>query len=512
MTLLEAFTPTPLLPHFAAISWISLSFGGLCAYSIARCIYHLYFHPASRFPGPKLAAVSNLPFAYHCLRGRWPWAVEEMVNKYGNIVRVAPNELVIATTQAASDIYVPAIKHHETWLKTDLMDFGTGDGGFIWEQDPVKRREVAKKILPAFSTKAIKAKEPTVHHHIDFFVEKMKQVGGGADGVDIGTWMMWLAMDMSADLAYNRELNHMRDQRTSDFMETLVGTSFFGKIMQVSKKFPLLSPLAYLFVPPKIVTKVPKTLKMNSQQVQQRIDSRGHTRHPDFVDYMLPVDAPAPTSKKEKVHLEQVALQILISGFDPMQLTFYSSLFFLLKRPETLDRLVQEIRSEFHSYDQITPDALVSLSYLNACIQETLRVHVLSSTGMPRRSPGAVVDGVYIPRGVVCQTSPFTISRDPENFQDPLSYHPERWLPVTHPAYEQRFSNDKLKSTFPFGLGPRACTGREIAWTQARLFLAKVLWTFDLVQTRGQDATFDRDFSVQLMWNRPEFRVQFVPR
>ena len=65
------------------------------------------------------------------------------------------------------------------------MDFGVGDQGFIWEQDPVKRREVAKKLLPAFSTKAIKAKESTVHKHVDMFVTRMRELGGTDKGVDI---------------------------------------------------------------------------------------------------------------------------------------------------------------------------------------------------------------------------------------------------------------------------------------------------------------------------------------
>ena len=65
------------------------------------------------------------------------------------------------------------------------MDFGMGDKGFIWESDPAKRREVAKKLLPAFSTKAIKAKEPTVHKYIDLFVNKMKELGCKGDGVEI---------------------------------------------------------------------------------------------------------------------------------------------------------------------------------------------------------------------------------------------------------------------------------------------------------------------------------------
>lgn len=63
------------------------------------------------------------------------------------------------------------------------MDFGAGDLGFIWEKDPVKRSAVAKKILPAFSPKAIREKEPVVHMHMDRFVSKMKELGSKPEGL-----------------------------------------------------------------------------------------------------------------------------------------------------------------------------------------------------------------------------------------------------------------------------------------------------------------------------------------
>ncbi|KAI1170091.1 cytochrome P450 [Nemania sp. FL0916] len=527
---LNAIPQMPLVLWTGLPLWVVLPFTLWCAYTITRCIYLLYFHPAAKFPGPKLAAISNIPYAYHWLRGRWPWAVEEMVKQYGDIVRVAPNEIVFTTTQAAlgnsylhktfaltrakwySDIYNPAVKNHEIWLKTDLMDFGTGDLGFIWEQDPVKRREVAKKVFPAFSSKAIKAKEPTVQQHIDLFITKMKAIGSDPGGVSLNTWLFWLAMDMSADLAYSRDLHQMQEETSSDFMETLLGTNFFATIMQVSKKLPFLTPLAYLVVPLSIIKKLGKTFKMNSEAVQRRIDNHGNTKHPDFMDHMVPDNSPVPIPEKLKIHIEQVALQMFIAGFDPIQLVYFSSLFFLMKEPEVLRTLMQEIRSEFSSYDEITPDALANLPYLNACIHETMRIHVPTATGMPRKSPGAVVDGNYIPKGVVCQTSFFTITRNPRNFHDPLRFCPARWLPADHPQYESKFARDKLKSYFPFGVGPRACTGRKIAWSQCRLFLGKVLWTFDLEQTLGQSATFDKDYSTHVMWYKPEIRIRFIQR
>ena len=112
----------------------------------------------------------------------------------------------------------------------------------------------------------------------------------------------------------------------------------------------------------------------------------------------------------------------------------------------------------------------------------------------------------------MCQISYFFITRNQRYFRDPLKFRPARWLPPGHPKYDARFANDNLKSFFPFGLGPRACTGREIAWSQTRLFLAKVLWTFDVELIYGKDFTLDRDFSTYVMWNKPELRVRFTPR
>ena len=48
------------------------------------------------------------------------------------------------------------------------------------------------------------------------------------------------------------------------------------------------------------------------------------------------------------------------------------------------------------------------------------------------------------------------------------------------------FASDDLKGFYPFSLGPRSYIGREMAWMQGRLFIAKVLWTFDVVKVPGQ--------------------------
>lgn len=187
---------------------------------------------------------------------------------------------------------------------------------------------------------------------------------------------------------------------TSDFVETLRGTSFVGTLVQLSKKLPIIALIAPIFVPWRVLRAIPAVFKTNSAEVKARIDKRGKTEHPDFMDYMIGPKDPPPQTRQELTHIEQVAFQMFVAGFDPVQITFYAVLFFLLKYPRTLAILSKEIRDSFQSYGELTPDSLAQLKYLQAFIHETLRMHLTTPTGMPRISPSATVDGVYVPKGV----------------------------------------------------------------------------------------------------------------
>lgn len=51
--------------------------------------------------------------------------------------------------------------------------------------------------------------------------------------------------------------------------------------------------------------------------------------------------------------------------------------------------------------------------------------------------------------------------------------------------------------------------GREMAWKQAKLFLAKVLWSFDVGKVRGQEVDLDRDLRHYGFFEKPEVWVEF---
>jgi cytochrome P450 len=193
------------------LHWTTLLLSAALLYMAGNCIYNLYFHPASRFPGPRLAAISNVWYAYHWITGKYPIAIANALKQYGDVVRIAPNEVVFITPQAAADIYNPQSKGLELFPKADFISLGWADQGVTWETDPVKHRHKAKRLVPAFSAKSLKSKEPTIHKYTDFFVQKMTESGSRPEGVELRQWADWLAMDMAADLGYGRQMHQLRD-------------------------------------------------------------------------------------------------------------------------------------------------------------------------------------------------------------------------------------------------------------------------------------------------------------
>lgn len=182
--------------------------------------------------------------------------------------------------------------------------------------------------------------------------------------------------------------------------------------------------------------------------------------------------------------------------------------YYLLNRPETLRNLQEEIRNTFTSSKNITSDSTSALPYLAAVIEEGLRIYPPVPMGLPRDCPGAIIDGEYVPKGAVVYVSGYVATHNEEYFTDANEFHPERWLPVSHPLYNPRYQNDNKDASKPFSLGPRACLGINLAYMEMRVVLAKLAWEFDW-ELKSKELVWERDSKLLTLWKKPEVRVEF---
>ena len=89
-----------------------------------------------------------------------------------------------------------------------------------------------------------------------------------------------------------------------------------------------------------------------------------------------------------------------IAGGETVSTFLAAVTYFLLTETAAYDKLCTEIRDGFVSYSQINAQAAQQLPYLQAVINEGLRIYPPGSQGFPRVSPGTSIDGCWVPKGV----------------------------------------------------------------------------------------------------------------
>jgi cytochrome P450 len=230
----------------------------------------------------------------------------------------------------------------------------------------------------------------------------------------------------------------------------------------------------------------------------------------DFFGHMLKV----PKNQISEEWLLSQASTFIIAGTETTTTALSRVTAYLLQSPEVLSYLAKEVRGAFDSAVDINGDIVAQkLPYLCAVMDETLRLFPPVAFGLPRISPGAVVDGEFIPPGTALSSHSYTIMRDERYFHSAESWRPERFLPSTHPLYDAVFEDDTKEAFKPFSLGSRACLGINLAYTALRVLLAHLVLSFDWEAVGGEKALDDWERSLRcfMFWKRPALYVRFKP-
>ena len=120
----------------------------------------------------------------------------------------------------------------------------------------------------------------------------------------------------------------------------------------------------------------------------------------------------------------------MIAGTETTATALSGTTYHLLRNPKTLKKLTEEIRSTFDDFDDITLEGLARLKYLQAVLQEGLRMYPPVPIGLPRKTPseGTMIEGEWIPGNVAISANHFASYRMSEHWKYPYEFHPERWL------------------------------------------------------------------------------------
>ena len=189
---------------------------------------------------------------------------------------------------------------------------------------------------------------------------------------------------------------------------------------------------------------------------------------------------------------------LLVAGSDTTATTLSACMFYLLRHPDVLQTLRQELESNFGSLQDInyTGTRLGSLPYLRAIIDESMRLvpPVGGHLGRDVTEPGIMIDDFFYPPGATIGVPMYALHHNSEYYPDPFAFKPERWI-VNEKSGVTKEMVDRAQSAFcPFSIGHRGCIGKNLAYMELSLAVARCVWRYDLEEVPDWDKVLGGGF------------------
>nr|ACN40653.1 unknown [Picea sitchensis] len=206
---------------------------------------------------------------------------------------------------------------------------------------------------------------------------------------------------------------------------------------------------------------------------QKRADAEPHVQ--DFVDVLLHMAV--TNTKITRKTIKALVLDMFAGGLETTSTTLEWAMSELLRHPNVMKRLQEEIDSIVGHHGKVKESDLATMKYLHCVVKETLRLYPAVPLAIPHESVEAVtVGGYYIPKKATVMVNVWAIGRDPNVWGAYASdFKPERFMENEH----INLTDQSDFSMIPFGSGRRGCPGASMAIPTIELALAQLLHTFD---------------------------------
>ncbi|CAI9094656.1 OLC1v1030433C1 [Oldenlandia corymbosa var. corymbosa] len=290
------------------------------------------------------------------------------------------------------------------------------------------------------------------------------------------------------------------------FLQLLEETLPYGHRFEISDLFPTLKPLHPLLSNKKGLMKIHQKLdRMLDGIVDQYLSdnslrsskssSSADPGNEDLIDVLLRIkdsnDLQLPITNN---NIKAVMLDVFTGGTETSSSTVEWAMAELISHPEVMAKLQNEIRTALREKETAEEADIQELGYLKSVVKETLRLHPPVPLLVPRESRQQTeIDGYIIPVKTLVFVNAWAIGRDPESWDDPESFKPERF---------ENSATDFTGNHFeliPFGAGRRMCPGISFGLANVYLPLALLLYHFDWKIPNGlnpNDLDMSETFSI----------------
>ncbi|KAH7388097.1 hypothetical protein KP509_16G057400 [Ceratopteris richardii] len=221
-----------------------------------------------------------------------------------------------------------------------------------------------------------------------------------------------------------------------------------------------------------------------SERRKERQKRDSETADADFLDVLLTTSSCQTEVPITDLHVTGVLGDLFGAGIDTSTVTIEWALAELLRHPHILKKMQVELSLVVGSTRLVQESDVENLPYLRAVVKETMRLHPAVPLLLPHASTQQCqVNGYDIPSGTQVYVNVWAIGRDPNVWENPLKFHPKRFLDSKTDVRGHHFE------LLPFGSGRRACPGLALGINNVHLMMANLVHVFEWTTLTELDMT-----------------------
>ncbi|KAK7186865.1 benzoate 4-monooxygenase cytochrome p450 [Paraphaeosphaeria sporulosa] len=409
------------------------------AFWVVRAIYRLFFHPLSRYPGSKVAAVSKPWYEWYWNfhhKGMLVFEIERLHERLGPVVRIGPNDLHINDPEVFREM--TKVGCHFT-KDPEFYSFITFPGTSIGEVDPNLHKIRRQVLTPAFSPQRVQYLAPMVKNKVDRLLERFNSFASQSQPVNMFKASKAFTMDIISDIVLGKELgcidnpefkNQFIEYLHASFASGWIGTAF-PNFLKFSLAFPIF-PIPIMEF---------RNTEFNRSVV---------------IDMLLDPASAKDHSTLNAAQLAEEVIMLLAAGNDTASDAIIVGIYQTLRNLSICQKLNQELLAAFPDItEEITYEKAKRLPYLTAIVKEAIRY----SNPLPGKAPRVVPPGGFnlyghtLPAKTILITSSYLLNRHPSVFPEGKNFKPERWLTESSDHFDKYMAS--------FYRGTRQCLGKE---------------------------------------------------
>ncbi|OHW95971.1 cytochrome p450 [Colletotrichum incanum] len=418
--------------------------------------------PLKDVPGPLHTRFSRLRLKIARLTGTRMHYIHSLHEKYGDIVRVAPNEISCVDLQSVAQIYKMGGGFDKAqWVGKYTRKLPALSLSMILDNKEAKARR--RLLQGPFNLLSLRQNwESEVRQQIELAVTKIRHEAlSGLSNTH--KWWTFMTADIISKMSFGQPLGLVDLGESTMYMRS-IESALPADVFQC--ELPLLDQLSQL---------IPKALFQSFTRRLEHVRAGGgygvetlkkqEVKNLNIFNEMLDECEKEDQSSLAEDALRMEAAGMMVAGTDTTAAVLTYLIWSVLQQGGLQKRLEEEIAQLGDDFDD---KRLEECLLLRAVIEETLRMFPAVPSSLPRIIPngGATLCSYFIPAKTVVYSPAYTLQRKSDIFPEPHKFNVDRFLDPSKVSLKQR------QALIPLGAGARVCVGQNLAMMELRLATA----------------------------------------